>query len=74
MKFLAITLIGRVPHPETGAVTPVTERLREVVAAARLFEELLGALRVRLDGDEVSLETAMARLYDGDRGVRRTAA
>jgi oligoendopeptidase F len=45
-----------------------------VSAWSRLYEEQLGALRVALDGDEVSLETAMSRLYDVDRGTRRTAA
>ena len=45
-----------------------------VSAWSRLYEEQLGALRVPLDGEEVSLETAMARLYDADRDVRRTAA
>ena len=50
----------------------VTEKTVSGVSAwSRLYEEQLGALRVPLDGDEVSLETAMARLYDTDRGVRR---
>lgn len=40
----------------------------------RLNEELLGALRVPIDGDEVSLETAMAKLYASDRDVRAAAA
>ena len=43
-------------------------------AWARLYEELLGALRVELDGEEVSLESAMARLYSADRDERATAA
>ncbi len=41
---------------------------------SRLYEEQLGALRVALDGEQISLETAMARLYSGEREVRRTAA
>ena len=45
-----------------------------VGAWSRLYEEQLGALRVRLDSDEVSLETAMARLFEPDRDARRTAA
>ena len=45
-----------------------------VGAWSRLYEEQLGALRVRLDDDEVSLETAMARLFEPDRDARRTAA
>lgn len=43
-------------------------------AWARLYEELLGALRVHLDGEETSLEVAMARLYSADRDVRAGAA
>jgi oligoendopeptidase F len=45
-----------------------------VGAWSRLYEEQLGALRVRLDDDDVSLETAMARLFEPDRDARRTAA
>ena len=45
-----------------------------VSAWDRLFEELLGALRVELDGTEISFEEAMSRLHSGDRDVRRTAA
>jgi oligoendopeptidase F len=53
----------------------VTEKGASGVSAwSRLYEELLGALRVPLDGEELSLETAMAKLYDGDRDVRRGAA
>ena len=43
-------------------------------AWSRLFEEQLGALRVDLEGDQVGLETAMARLYSADRNVRAGAA
>ncbi len=45
-----------------------------VSAWDRLFEELLGALRVQLDGSAISFEEAMSRLHSGDRDVRRTAA
>jgi oligoendopeptidase F len=42
---------------------------------ARLFSELLSALRVTVDGgEEVGLETAMADLYSADGDTRRTAA
>ena len=41
---------------------------------SRLYEEQLSALRVDLDGEEVGLETAMARLYSSDRDTRRGAA
>ncbi len=43
-------------------------------AWSRLYEELIGALRVEVDGEQVGLETAMARLYSGDRDVRAGAA
>ena len=43
-------------------------------AWSRLYEELLGALEVELDGERVALEQAMARLYVSDRDVRRGAA
>ena len=59
-------------EPEERIVTEKT--VSGVSAWSRLYEELLGALRVQLDGEELSLETAMARLYDADRDVRRTAA
>ena len=36
--------------------------------------ELLGALRVELDGADVSLEEAMAKLYSADRDERRRAS
>ncbi len=53
----------------------VTEKgVSGVSAWSRLYEEQLGALRVSLDGDDLSLETAMAQLYDADRVTRRTAA
>ncbi len=40
----------------------------------RLFDELTGALRVELDGDELGFEEAMAKLYSPDRDLRRRAA
>jgi oligoendopeptidase F len=43
-------------------------------AWSRLYEELLSSLRVELDGDQVGLETAMAKLYASDRDTRRDAA
>jgi oligoendopeptidase F len=64
------------PHllsePEERIVTE--KSVSGISAWSRLYEELLGALRVTLDGDELSLETAMSKLYDADREVRRTAA
>jgi oligoendopeptidase F len=45
-----------------------------VSAWGRLYEELLGALRVELDGAEISFEEAMSKLYSGDRDIRRSAA
>jgi oligoendopeptidase F len=43
-------------------------------AWGRLFSELTSALRAEFDGDEVSLEEGLARLYSPDPEVRRTAA
>jgi oligoendopeptidase F len=59
-------------EPEERIVTEKT--VSGTTAWSRLYEELLGALRVNLDGEEVGLEPAMAKLYDPDRDVRRTAA
>ena len=41
---------------------------------SRLFGELVSALRVPLDGSDISLEVALSRLQDPDRSRRRTAA
>jgi oligoendopeptidase F len=59
-------------EPEERIVTEKT--VSGVTAWTRLYEEQLGALRVSLDGDELSLETAMAKLYEHDRDTRRAAA
>ncbi len=40
----------------------------------RLYDELLGAIRVDLDGNEVGFEEAMSKLYSADRDERRGAA
>jgi oligoendopeptidase F len=40
----------------------------------RLFDELLGAVRVDLDGKEISFEDAMSKLHAGDRDLRRRAS
>jgi oligoendopeptidase F len=59
-------------EPEEKIVTE--KSVSGVSAWDRLYEELLGALRVQLDGQEVSLEEAMAKLYSADRDERRRAA
>jgi oligoendopeptidase F len=59
-------------EPEERIVTE--KSVSGVSAWSRLYEELLGALRISLDGEELALETAMARLYERDRDVRRAAA
>ena len=59
-------------EPEERIVTEKT--VSGVSAWSRLYEEQLGALRVALDGEEISLETAMSRLFDVDRDTRRAAA
>jgi oligoendopeptidase F len=43
-------------------------------AWGRLYNELLTAIRVRLDGEETALEQALSRLYFADRNARREAA
>ena len=45
-----------------------------VSAWDRLYDELLGALKVDLDGAEISFEEAMAKLHSGDRDERRRAS
>lgn len=45
-----------------------------VSAWDRLYDELLGAVRVELDGNDTSFEEAMAKLYSGDRDLRQRAA
>ena len=40
----------------------------------RLFDELLGAIKVDLDGTTIGFEDAMAKLYAPDRDLRRRAA
>jgi len=45
-----------------------------VSAWDRLYDELLGAVRVELDGNDTSFEEAMSKLYSGDRDLRRRAA
>jgi oligoendopeptidase F len=53
----------------------LTEKSVSGIAAwGRLYNELLTAVRVPLDGEETSLEQALARLYSPDREVRRAAA
>jgi oligoendopeptidase F len=59
-------------EPEERIVTEKT--VSGSGAWSRLYEELLGALRVTLDGEELSLEPAMAKLYEPDRDIRRGAA
>jgi oligoendopeptidase F len=43
-------------------------------AWARLFGELTSALRVELDGDQVTLDIALSRLQSPDRELRRATA
>jgi oligoendopeptidase F len=59
-------------EPEERIVTEKT--VSGVSAWARLYEELLGALRVTFAGEELGLEPAMAKLYEPDRETRRAAA
>jgi oligoendopeptidase F len=43
-------------------------------AWSRLFGELVSALRVDLDGEQLTLDVALSRLQDPEREVRRAAA
>ena len=53
----------------------VTEKsISSQAAWARLFGELVAALRVDLDGQELTLDVALSRLQTADREARRTAA
>jgi oligoendopeptidase F len=49
-------------------------RLTGELAWARLFEELAGALRVELDGEDVPYTVAYGQLMDPDPAKRRSAA
>jgi oligoendopeptidase F len=40
----------------------------------RLYDELLGAIKVDLDGGEIGFEEAMSKLYSPDRDLRRRAS
>jgi oligoendopeptidase F len=40
----------------------------------RLYDELLGAIKVDLDGTEIGFEEAMSKLYSADRDLRRRAS
>ena len=59
-------------EPEEKIITE--KSVSGVSAWDRLYDELLGALRVDFDGAEISFEEAMSKLYSGDRDVRRRAS
>ena len=59
-------------EPEERIVTE--KSVTGVSAWGRLYEELLGALKVTLDGEEIGFEEAMAKLYSADRDERRRAS
>ncbi len=53
----------------------VTEKAVSGFAAwDRLYDELLGAIRVDLDGTQIGFEEAMSKLYSPDRDLRRRAS
>jgi oligoendopeptidase F len=53
----------------------LTEKVVSGASAwSRLHSELLSSLRVALDGEEVSIETAMSRLFRPEREARQEAA
>jgi oligoendopeptidase F len=52
----------------------VEKSVTGAAAWSRLHSELLSSLRVQLDGEDASLEEALAKLHGTDRDVRRTAS
>jgi oligoendopeptidase F len=53
----------------------MTEKVVSGFAAwDRLYDELLGAIKVDLDGEEIGFEEAMSKLYSPDRDLRRRAS
>ena len=64
------------PHILTEAEEKiVTEKAVSGFAAwDRLYDELLGAIKVDLDGSEIGFEEAMSKLYSPDRDLRRRAS
>jgi oligoendopeptidase F len=53
----------------------LTEKVVSGFAAwDRLYEELLGAIKVDLDGTAIGFEEAMSKLYSPDRDLRRRAS
>ena len=53
----------------------ITEKAVSGFAAwDRLYDELLGAIKVDLDGSEIGFEEAMAKLHSPDRDLRRRAS
>jgi len=59
-------------EPEEKIITE--KSVSGVSAWDRLYDELLGAVRVDFDGAEISFEEAMAKLHSGDRDERRRAS
>jgi oligoendopeptidase F len=64
------------PHllSETEEKVIAEKSISSQASWARLFGELVAALRVPLDGQELTLDVALSRLQVADREVRRTAA
>jgi oligoendopeptidase F len=62
----------RLSEPEERVVTELRVTGRN--AWSRLFDEQIASTSVDLDGEQVSLEIALAKLYSGDREERRRAA
>lgn len=59
-------------EPEEKIVTE--KSVSGVSAWSRLHEELLGAIKVDLDGERMGFEEAMSKLYSADRDLRRRAS
>ena len=62
----------RLSEPEERILTEL--RVTGRSAWSRLFEEQLTSTKLELDGEETSLEIALAKLYSDDRDERKAAA
>ena len=62
----------RLSEPEERILTEL--RVTGRSAWSRLFEEQLASTKLELDGEETSLEIALAKLYSDDRDERKAAA
>ncbi len=72
LRLLRLTKPHRLTEPEERMLTE--KSVTGVDAWGRLLDEQLSGIEVGLDGDQLDLERALARLSSGDRDQRRSAA